>query len=271
MMHTGDGLPNDLRTTVSKFCVAPHFSTVLRRCALALLLFSAPALAAGFACTQPAATTDADAEKKGELDELEEVVVSGEEVTTRTKDLTAWLKLLVGKYTYEGYVDLCGKGNAKDRRPVIGKSDCIKAGSTPNVQCTLNVRWPAARGENGVPVLGGVSNLLPAFVIYSLENRHIPELKVDRLNLMFTQVDNKGVVEWASGTLVGDTFTSTAPCVGIEGACKKITRITARPGSNEISMLIDVSIDNQQVLRQGFLLHRESNLRDGKAPKGSSP
>lgn len=270
-MHTGDGLPNDLRTTAGMFRAAPHFRTMFRRCALALLLLcSGPALAAGFACTQPAATTDAEAEENGALDELEEVVVSGEEVTTRTRDLKAWLKLLVGQYTYEGYVDLCGQGNAKDQRPVTGKSDCIKAGSTPNVQCTLNVRWPAVRGEHGVPVLGGVSNLLPAFVIYALESRYIPELKVDRLNLMFTQVDNKGVAEWASGALVGDTFTSRAPCVGIEGACEKITRITARPNSNEISMLIDVSIDNQRVLRQAFLL-RETNLRNGKSPKGSSP
>jgi hypothetical protein len=265
-------MPSDFRNTARLFRGASHFSAVFRRCALALLLlFSGPALAAGFACTQPATTADADSNKKAALDELEEVVVSVERITTRTKGLMAWLKLLVGRYTYEGYVDLCGKGNAKDQRPVTGKSDCITAGSTPNVQCTLNVRWPAAMGENGVPVLGGVSNLLPAFVIYSLESRYVPELKIDRLNLMFTQVDNKGVAEWASGTLVGDTFTSRVPCVGIAGICEKITRITARPDSSEISMLIDVSIDNQRVLRQVFLLHRESNLSNGKSPKGSSP
>jgi hypothetical protein len=200
--------------------------------ALALML-SGPVLAAGFTCA-PATETD----NRAALDELEEVVITGEESETDTKDLQAWLQLLVGRFTYEGYVDLCGKGNSKDQRAVTGSSDCIGSGSTPNVHCTVNVRWPAARGENGAPVLGGSSSLLPALV-------------------MFTQVDNKGVTEWASGMLVGDTFMSREPCVGIPGDCRKTTRVTARPGSNEISMLIDVRIDDERVLRQVFLLHRD--------------
>jgi hypothetical protein len=266
-VHKGNGCQNNEQTTDGSFIAAPRFAAALRGCVLAFaLMLSGPVFAAGFTCTQPA-----DSGKRSTPDKREEVVVTGKEPTTSTRDLQAWLKLLVGKYTYEGYVDLCGKGYAEDQRPVTGKSDCIAAGSTPNVQCTVNVRWPAARGENGVPVLGGVSSLLPAFVIYALENRYVPEMKINRLALMFTQVDNKGVAEWASGTLVGDTLTSREPCVGMQGACQKITRITARPDSNEISMLVDVTIDDQRVLRQAFLLHRESNLQSGKRSKGSSP
>ncbi len=253
-MHKDEGLPNDWRTTSSAFRAAPHLATAFRSLVLALaLMLSGPALAAGFTCAPPA-----DAGKKSTLDELEEVVITGEAVETDTKDLQAWLRLLVGKYTYEGYVDLCGEGNANDQRPVTGKSDCVGTGATPSVHCTVNVRWPAARGENGAPVRGGVSNLLPASVIYTLENRHIPEKQLNRWGLMFAQVDNRGVEEWASGTLVGDTFTSREPCVDIPGDCRKTTRITARPGSDEISMLVDVHVNNERVMRQAFLLHRES-------------
>jgi hypothetical protein len=240
------------------------------------LVFSGPVLAAGFTCAQPA-----DAGGKGALVELEEVVVTGEQPKTRTKDLQAWLKLLVGQYTYEGYVDLCGKGNAEEQRPVTGKADCVGSRSSPTVHCTVNVHWPDTMGESGLPVLGGVSNLLPALVSYSLESRHIPDpgaaeafraalrtgvrsapVQEDFWGLMFTQLDNRGIAEWGSGELVGDTFTSKEPCVDILGACQKITRITARPGSNEVSLLVDVRIDSRRVLRQAFLLHRSA---------GSSP
>lgn len=261
-----DMLRDCWQTIAGKRFAAPQLGNGFRRLALVLaLMLSGPVFAAGFTCAPPA-----DSGKKSALDELEEVVVTGEQVETDTKDLQAWLRLLVGKYTYEGYVDLCGKGNARDQRAVTGNSDCVGVGDTPNVHCTLNVRWPAARGENGAPVRGGVSNLLPASVIYSLENRYIPEMQLNRWGLMFVQVDSKGVAEWASGTLVGDTFTSREPCVDIPGDCRKITRITARPGSNEITMLADIRINDERVLRQGFLLHRESKSpvgeRTGRAP-----
>jgi hypothetical protein len=234
--------------------------TAIRGLILVLaLMLSGPVLAAGFTCAPPA-----ESDRKSTLDELEDVVITGKQVETDTKDLQAWLRLLVGKYTYEGYVDLCGKGNARDQRPVTGKSECIASGSTPNVHCTVNVRWPAARGENGAPVRGGVSNLLPASVIYTLENRHIPEMQLNRWGLMFALVDNRGIQEWASGTLVGDTFTSREPCVDMPGNCLKVTRITARPDSNEMSMLVDIRIDDQRVLRQTFLLHRESGIPAGR-------
>lgn len=255
--------------------------------ALALMV-PVPVLAAGFSCA-PAA----DSGGTVTLPELDEVVVTGQEPVTRTKDLQAWLKLLVGQFTYEGHVDLCGRGNAEDQRPVTGKADCIGSRASPTVHCTVNVRWPEAHGENGLPVLGGVSSLFPAMVSYSLEGRHIPgsgisegafrnavrtgvpigPVQMYRWGLMFTQLDNRGVVEWGSGELVGDTFTSREPCVGIEraGTCQKITRITARPDGSAIAMVVDIRIDSRRVFRQTFLLHREPGSQKGEPSGVSSP
>jgi hypothetical protein len=259
-------LPDCWRKIAGKRFAAPQLNTGFRSLALALaLMLSGPVFAAGFTCAPPA-----NSGKEGALDELEEVVVTAEQIETDTKDLQSWLRLLVGKYTYEGYVDLCGRGNGEDQRPVTGKSDCVASGSTPIVHCTVNVRWPATRGEDGAPVRGGVANLLPAFVIYTLEKLPIRDVRGNLWGLIFTQVDSKGIAEWGSGTLVGDTFTSREPCVDTPANCQKITRITARPDSNEITMLVDTRINGERVLRQAFLLHRESSVQKGKPPGGSS-
>lgn len=258
--------------------VASRPGTASRSCVLALaLMLSGPVLGAGFACSGPTVSGG-----NGALEELQEVVVTAAQATTGTRDLRGWLKLLVGQYTYEGYVDLCGKGIAEDRRPVTGEAHCAQSGSTPNVLCTVNVRWPEARGEDGLPVPGGESNLVPALLSFGLEKRHLPDpgggeaafraalrtgtpmapARTGYWGLMFTQLDNRGIVEWGSGVLVGNTFTSTEPCVsiGVAGNCQKITRITARPGSSEIAMLVDIRIDSRRVLRQEFLLRRQPDI-----------
>jgi hypothetical protein len=131
-------------------------------------------------------------------------------------------------------------------------------------------------------VLGGVSSFLPALVVYSLEvynqythspqghglmpppsrdhsedfNRQLAQAP-RHWRIMFMQLDNKGNAEWGAGVLTGDTFVSREPCVGIPGVCQKITRITAKPDSDEIHMVTDVEVDSRRVLRQSFLLHRD--------------
>lgn len=255
-----------------EFVAAMRYGVPFARYALALLLLlSGPAFADGFTCAPITSSSEATA-----LDELEEVVITGRDVKAGKKDLQAWLRRLAGNYTYEGHVDLCGRNNAKDQRPVTGNAVCVGSISTPTVTCTINVKWPEARGENGRPVLGGTSHLLPALVSYSLEARHnsnpageaafrdlirtgIPGfLPTGYWGVIFTQVDNRGIVEWGSGMVLGDTFISKEPCVGVDtnGPCQKITRVTARPNSTGISMSVDINIDNQRVLRQVFLLHR---------------
>jgi hypothetical protein len=99
---------------------------------------------------------------------------------------------------------------------------------------------------------------------------YLPDKQAYQLGLMFTQVDNEGVAEWAAGTLVGDTFTSSEPCVGIPGACRKVMKITASSENKEIYTEIDVEVDNRRVLRQSFVVHRESRSEDGKRTLRSS-
>lgn len=244
-------------------------SRVLWRVILSLaLLTSGPVLAAGFTCATPAGSGD----KEG-LDEPDEAVVRGLEATLSGKDMQAWLKQLVGRYTHEGYVDLCGNGHAEDRRPVTGRADCIAAGLMPNVHCRVNATWTPAYKENGAPVLGGVSNLAPAEYVFSME---IPTSAfnvgkaANGWGLVFVQLDNKGNGEWASGVLVGDTFIAREPCVDISGNCHKKTRITAKP-DGDISMQTEIVIDRKRVLRQSFLLRRKPDSQPGERPAGSAP
>lgn len=286
-MRRSEGLPNASQPARHKGRTASPALAASRICLSALaLMLSAPVLAARLSCTQPAS-----AESRSGLEELDEVVVSGERVTTNTKDVLAWLALLPGRYTYEGFVDLCGQGIATDQLPVSGSADCSRSGSMPNVFCAVNVRWPETKEEDGQPLLGGVSHLNPALLAFSLEKRHrqAPGMSVAEFSaamrngvsisppqtgywgLMFTLVDNRGLAEWGSGTLVGDTLTSRESCVGIPGACRKITRITARPGSDEILMAVDIRFGSRSVLRESFVLRREPAARKGESAGGPSP
>ncbi|HUG73410.1 MAG TPA: hypothetical protein VMK82_08320 [Steroidobacteraceae bacterium] len=80
------------------------------------LLFPGSVFSAGFTCAQPT-KPDVLPLARGQLEELDEVIVKGTKSKTRAKDLGAWLKRLEGQYTNDGYVDLCGNGNAADQRP----------------------------------------------------------------------------------------------------------------------------------------------------------
>lgn len=256
-MHRGKRLPRDGRTKFRAFRAAPPLRA-FRSWILALALFlPVQVLAAGFTCPQRA-IPDTPPSATSELAELGEVMVDGSRVARRIRGLGAWLKRLEGQYSYEGHVDLCGKSHAADQRPVTGKADCAAlyhhSDTEPptSLYCVINVRWPQVRSEDGLPVMGGESDLSPAVVVYGV----VPDLP----GIQFMQIDNKGMVTHAQGKLVGDTLTAMEPC-GMAGLCQRVTRITARPGSNEIAMLIDVEIDSQRVLHHAFLLRRVSNIQ----------
>jgi hypothetical protein len=247
---------------------ATHITTVFRSLALTLaLMLCGPVLAAGLTCAKPA-----DSSEVSRTDEPEEAV-SLKDHTLSGKDMQAWLRQLVGQFTYQGYVDLCGKGNPADQRPVTGRADCIAAGLTPNVHCLVNVSWPAATKVDGSRLLGGVSNLSPAEFVFSIE---IPRPLMFRgkaangWGLVFLQLDNRGNAQWASGVLVGDTFIATEPCTDMPGDCRRKTKITVRPDSN-ISMVVDTHIDRKRVLRQAFQLQRKPNARPAERSPGSVP
>lgn len=239
--------------------------------AIRIILFLAmlaplPALAAGFTCAPPA-----ESRQESGTDEPEEVSATASETVSSPKAMQAWLRRLAGRYTYDGYVDLCGKGNSADRRPVKGKADCIVVSPGSDVHCNVSVTWPAATRDNGTPVLGGVSNLAPAQLLFSIEypitigrRLYVRGEGANHWGIVVVQVDNKGRGEWASGLLVGDTFLATEPCVDIPGDCHKITRITVLPDSVDISMTVELIMDRQRILRQVFQLKREPNVRKGK-------
>jgi hypothetical protein len=235
---------------------------------------SAAVPTAGLTCAQPVDPGPKGKKNKQNKKRKQDApivdAVDGSLAVTDLKALREWLVLLAGRYSFSGYVDLCGQGHATDQRPVTGSADCILSGPIPDVHCKVDADWPETRAEDGAPVLGGVSGLRQAQLVYSLENSGMRAIQVRGWGIQFVQVDNKGKTDWASGVLVGDTFTAGELCVGIPGSCQKITRITARPGSNEISMLIEIQIDHQPVMRQAFLLHRRPNLQQGY-PSGDSP
>jgi hypothetical protein len=230
-----------------------------------------PVLTAGLTCAQP---DPGKKSKKGKKKSKEDApivdAVDASLAASDVRDLREWLLLLAGRFSFAGYVDLCGQGHAADLRPVTGSADCIVSGPIPDVHCKVDAGWPETIAEDGTPVLGGVSSLHQAQFVYSLEKSSTRAIQVSGWGILFVQVDNKGRTDWASGVLVGDTFTAGELCVGIPGDCQKITRITARPGSNEISMLIEIQIDHQPVMRQVLLLHPRPQLQQGDG-SGESP
>lgn len=263
-MLSSKGLQRERPWSAGRFSASPH-RTALRRLILTLaLMLCGHALAAGFTCP-PSAARDSRPAAKTDLAELDEVVVTPDKVTSRTADLSAWLRRLEGQYSYEGYVDLCGNGTAAEQRPVTGKADCVAllTDSLVSVYCAVNVRWPTVHGENGAPVLGGESHLSPAVIVYGV----VPDMP----GIQFMQIDNKGIATHARGTLVGNTLTTTESC-GLPGHCRKFTRITANPDSTDVAILVDVAVDSRRVLRHAFLLHRVSNMKlslGGRSNDGS--
>ena len=139
-----------------------------------------------------------------------------------------------------------------------GRADCIALSSAPTIQCTVNMRWPVAVQQNGAAAPGSAFNIVTAHVIYSVENRFIPEQQMNRWGLMSMQVDTRGNAEWASGALIGDSFVSKEPCVAMPGDCRKSMRITAERNAREITMLVDTEVGEQRVMRQSLVLNRAS-------------
>jgi len=185
--------------------------------------------------------------------ELDEVTVTG----TRSKPvrnlqtIIEWLARLVGQYRYGGTVELrAGPGIPTAPLLVRGVGDCVAFGLAPGVQCSIAVSWPKIRGEGGQEVLGGVSTLNPAMVLYGLDP--------DRRAIHFLQVDQKGIADGGTGYLMGDTLTTRAPCEGIPGDCERITTIDAQPDGRRIQMQVDIEQDGQRAVRFNFVLNRTS-------------
>lgn len=226
------------------------------RIAALLPVLLLPAVAA-----QAAAPARTEAPPREDV-ELSEVVVSGEKPTRRVADVIPFLRRLLGQYTYSGYVDLGGKGLPEDRKAVRGGGTCVGFGVAPGVQCEIQVRWPETKGADGQPVMGGVSYLQPAMILYGLEP--------DEIGIRYLQVDNRGLAEGATGLIIGNTLSFRTPCVDFtEGGCDRVVKITAEPESKVIDMQVDTEVAGQLAMRFRFQMTRVAEVQ--KSGTDSAP
>lgn len=231
----------------------PFFMAVSgHRFAIALLLLAICAGSVRAAESQP---SSGSATQSTPDDELGEVVVSGEKPTRKVGDLIPWLRRLIGQYTISGQIDLAGQGNQQDRLTVRGIGICVGFGVAPGVQCEVNVRWPEVQAADGQPVLGGVSTLTPAMILYGLEP--------DEIGIRFLQVDNRGHAEGGVGFVTGDTASFTTSCTDVPEGCRRITRITAVPETEVIDVQVDTELDYRLATRLRFQMHRTPEAPGG--------
>jgi hypothetical protein len=196
----------------------------------------------------PATPATQDSRPPDEL--LDEALVQGRlKPVSEPQKVIDWLARLVGRFTFEGLVDLHGKGDPEDQREILGSGDCVGFGPAPAVQCELKVRWPEVRGAAGEGIPGGISNLDPAMMLFGFEP--------DRIGIRYMLVDSKGIAEGALGMLItGDTLESRMPCVNMPAPCQRLTRITASPDLKTIRMQIDIERDGIKALGYSFVMQR---------------
>lgn len=176
----------------------------------------------------------------------------------RVADMEAWLPRLVGRFRYEGIVDLNGTperseaswlpdeesdesevpeldpGNPVDPfklKRAHGRGDCVAIGNGPGVHCVLDVVWQD-KDELAGPVLRGEEPFLsPATRLYGID----AIAGVTR----YLQLDKDGLTEAETGIVKGNTLTWTF-YTGEALKERRITRIHARPGGNVVQMSIEV-------------------------------
>lgn len=205
----------------------------------------------------PAPAADAPA-GAGKVEELSEVVVSGQKPTRKLADIIPWLRRLLGEYTIEGYVDLGGRGEPDEQRSVRGTGVCIGFGVAPGVQCEFNIRWPETRARGGGEILGGVSNLSPAMILFGLEP--------DDIGLRYLQVDNRGLAEGSRGGIIGDTAVFRTPCADLIEGCERATRIITSSDSKLVELQVDTEIYYQVKVRYRFQLTRVAEVQAVPGP-----
>lgn len=220
---------------------------------LALALFPAMALAAS-----PTVIPGRTAPER--LEELSEVIVSGEKPINNVRDLIPWIRRLLGQYTLQGYVDVGGKGNPEDRHTMRGIGTCIGFGVAPGVQCEINTRWAQSTGSGSAPVPESVAALAPAMILYGVEP--------DELGIRYLQVDNRGLAEGATGDVIGNTATFRARCVDMAEACERVTRITAVSESKVVDVQVDTEVGGQLALRYRFQMQRVAEVQAPPAGAG---
>ena len=194
--------------------------------------------------------------------ELDEAVVQGNRLkpTRDPQKIVNWLKLLVGKFRYEGGVEIQVEAD-RARRQAQGSADCTAFGLAPGVHCEIHLFWPGVQGAGGVEIPGGAPTLLPAMIQYGLNP--------DNIGIRFLLVDNKGLAHYGQGYLVNDTLTTTTPCSEASGNCQRITRVTPSVDGQTVDMQFDIERDLQNVASYRFRLLRQDQAPEGAISGGS--
>jgi hypothetical protein len=194
------------------------------------------------------------------IEELSEVVVTGEKPISSVKDLIPWIRRLLGRYTLQGYVDVGGKGDAADRRTVRGIGLCVGFGVAPGVQCEIHVVGPQSTGDEESAVPESVAALAPAMILYGVEP--------DDLGIRYLQVDNRGLAEGATGDVIGNTATFRTRCVDVAEGCERVTRITAVSESKVVDVQVDTEVYSQLAARLRFQMTRVGEVQAPPAGAG---
>ncbi len=206
-----------------------------------------------------------------------------EEIVTPTAEPDVWLRRLVGRYQFEGIINVVAKGDCGYCEGIKGTADCVSVGTGPGVQCILNVAWedihevvtPSDTERGGVyNIPGGVSYLDPAMALYGLDP--------GKSGINYLLVDNKGLPEGGLGFIAGNTATFRTPCVNTPvllnsmrppprgeaqwRTCDRTIRIDARPDAKLLFMTIDIEINDDPFIRFTLSLHRMQPAGEGAAP-----
>jgi hypothetical protein len=181
--------------------------------------------------------------------ELDEILVEGRKPLRKPQKVIDWMARLVGRFVVDGKVHLLGDGAPAEALAVQGRANCTGFGPAPAVHCELKIRWPETTGPSGQALLGGVSALDPANILYGFEP--------DRIGIRYMLVDSKGIAEGALGYLLDEeTLVSRAKCVNVPGNCERVVRIIADPDLRQVEMRVDLEVELKRTVSFNFVLHR---------------
>jgi hypothetical protein len=188
--------------------------------------------------------------------ELEEILVQGLKPIRKPKVVQAFLPRLAGRFVVDGHVDLHGVNGPADVLEVQGRADCVALFPAQAVHCELKIRWPDTIAPGGEPLLGGISTLYPASLLYGYD----PE----RVALRHMLVDSKGIANSALGYLLtDDMLVSRSPCAGVPGHCERVVRVTAKQDLKQVEMKIDMEVEFRKAASFMFVMHRVPGTPDG--------
>jgi hypothetical protein len=186
--------------------------------------------------------------------------------------MDVWLRRLVGRYTFDGLVNLnpwgeCGLDSCQG---VKGKGDCVGVGDGPGVQCVFNLTWPDVYDVNfGSGTVsakpGAISYLDPAMALFGLDP--------GQSAINYLLVNNRGLPEGGLGASKGNRATFRTRCVNEPVGCDRIIRIEARPDATLLYMWIDVEtgMGGDKTLASTIVLSLRRVPQDQVAQTGAQP